>query len=401
LKILFLSAVNISNINNRNIYTDLLREFLKNGHEIIAVSPIERRNKKKTSIINNGALKLLQIKTPNFQKTNIIEKGIFTLLIGQYFKRIIVKYFDNINFDLVLHTTPPITFTNVIKYYKDKYETYSYLLLKDIFPQNTVDLGYLKNNGFIHKYFRNKEKKLYASSDFIGCMSPKNRQYLLENNSELNESIVEVNPNSIEIIKRRLNTIERKKIRDKYSISGNDVVFIYGGNLGAPQGISFLIDILIANQNKKNVFFMIVGSGTGYSMLKAFISKKQINNVLLLPFQDIIYYNNLVLSADVGLILLDSRFTIPNFPSRLLSYLENRKPVLAATDKATDLGSIITENNFGFWAESGDIKSFNKHIDNFINNRKIISQMGKIGFQYLVDNYSVESTYDKIVSHIS
>ena len=401
MKVLFLSAVNISNINNRNIYTDLLREFLKNGHEIIAVSPIERRNKKKTSIINNGALKLLQIKTPNFQKTNIIEKGIFTLLIGQYFKRIIVKYFDNINFDLVLHTTPPITFTNVIKYYKDKYETYSYLLLKDIFPQNTVDLGYLKNNGFIHKYFRNKEKKLYASSDFIGCMSPKNRQYLLENNSELNESIVEVNPNSIEIIKRRLNTIERKKIRDKYSISGNDVVFIYGGNLGAPQGISFLIDILIANQNKKNVFFMIVGSGTGYSMLKAFISKKQINNVLLLPFQDIIYYNNLVLSADVGLILLDSRFTIPNFPSRLLSYLENRKPVLAATDKATDLGSIITENNFGFWAESGDIKSFNKHIDNFINNRKIISQMGKIGFQYLVDNYSVESTYDKIVSHIS
>jgi len=401
LKVLFLSAVNISNINNRNIYTDLLREFLKNGHEIIAVSPIERRNKKKTSIINNGALKLLQIKTPNLQQTNIIEKGISTLLIGQYFKRIIVKYFDNINFDLVLHTTPPITFTNVIKYYKDKYETYSYLLLKDIFPQNTVDLGYLKNNGFFHKYFRNKEKQLYASSDFIGCMSPKNRQYLLENNSELNESIVEVNPNSIEIIKRRLNTIERKKIRDKYSISGNDVVFIYGGNLGAPQGISFLIDILIANQNKKNVFFMIVGSGTGYSMLKAFISKKQINNVLLLPFQDIIYYNNLVLSADVGLILLDSRFTIPNFPSRLLSYLENRKPVLAATDKATDLGSIITENNFGFWAESGDIKSFNKHIDHFINNPKIISQMGKIGFQYLVDNYSVETTYNKIVSHIS
>lgn len=401
MKVLFLSAVNISNINNRNIYTDLLREFLKNGHEIIAVSPVERRNKKKTSIINNGALKLLQIKTPNLQKTNIIEKGISTLLIGQYFKRIIVKYFDNINFDLVLHTTPPITFTNVIKYYKDKYETYSYLLLKDIFPQNTVDLGYLKNNGFIHKYFRNKEKQLYASSDFIGCMSPKNRQYLLENNSELNESIVEVNPNSIEIIKRRLNTIERKKIRDKYSISGNDVVFIYGGNLGAPQGISFLIEILRANQNKKNVFFMIVGSGTGYSMVKAFISKTTTNNVLLLPLQDIIYYNDLVLSADVGLILLDSRFTIPNFPSRLLSYLENRKPVLAGTDKATDLGSIITENNFGFWAESGDIKSFNKHIDNFINNRKIISQMGKIGFQYLVDNYSVESTYDKIVSHIS
>ena len=87
--------------------------------------------------------------------------------------------------------------------------------MKDIFPQNTVDLGYLKKNGFIYKYFRNKEKQLYAASDFIGCMSPKNRQYLLENNSEINKSIVEVNPNSIKIIKRKLNPLERKKIRDK------------------------------------------------------------------------------------------------------------------------------------------------------------------------------------------
>ena len=34
------------------------------------------------------------------------------------------------------------------------------------------------------------------------------------------------------------------------------------------------------------------------------------------------------------------RFTIPNYPSRLLSYLEYKKPVLCATDMATDIGSI-------------------------------------------------------------
>ena len=54
-------------------------------------------------------------------------------------------------------------------------------------------------------------------------------------------------------------------------------------------------------------------------------------------------YDNLVQICDVGLIFLNARFTIPNFPSRLLSYTEIGKPVLAATDENTDIGKIIEE----------------------------------------------------------
>ena len=48
-------------------------------------------------------------------------------------------------------------------------------------------------------------------------------------------------------------------------------------------------------------------------------------------------------SCDVGLIFLDKRFTIPNFPSRLLSYMQASMPVLAATDVNTDIGKVIEE----------------------------------------------------------
>ncbi|MCZ2553024.1 glycosyltransferase WbuB, partial [Bacteroides fragilis] len=69
-------------------------------------------------------------------------------------------------------------------------------------------------------------------------------------------------------------------------------------------------------------------------------------------------YDDLVKACDIGLIFLDRRFTIPNYPSRLLSYLENRMPVLLATDMNTDIGRIAERNGYGFWTENGNLDTF-------------------------------------------
>ena len=61
-------------------------------------------------------------------------------------------------------------------------------MLKDIFPHNAVDLGMIQKTGIksiIYKYFRNVEKKLYKISDYIGCMSQANVDYVLKHNPEV------------------------------------------------------------------------------------------------------------------------------------------------------------------------------------------------------------------------
>lgn len=98
-------------------------------------------------------------------------------------KGAINKYLKNKHFDLVVYFTPPITFAGVVKYCKKKFHCKSYLMLKDIFPQNAIDLNMLKTTGLkgiIYKYFKAEEKKLYTISDKIGCMSEMNMSYLLE-----------------------------------------------------------------------------------------------------------------------------------------------------------------------------------------------------------------------------
>ena len=397
LNLLFLTLLDFHSLNEHNIYTDLLREFQKNGHRVYVISPSERRNGKKTRIIQEKNASILKLRIGNTQKTNLIEKGISTLTIEPLFIGGIKKHFSDAKFDLVMYSTPPITFCKAIEYVKKRDRAKTYLLLKDIFPQNAVDLGMMKTTGIkglLYQYFRNKEKKLYAISDHIGCMSPANVEYVLKHNPEIDPKRVEVCPNCIEVVDKSVDAETRKQIRKKYQIPDEKMVFVYGGNLGKPQGIGFLIDCLRSQKNNQAAFFLIIGDGTEYGKLKAFTESEPQENVRLmqrLPKED---YDTLVGACDVGMIFLDHRFTIPNFPSRLLSYMQAKIPVLACTDPNTDIGKVITDGGFGWWCESNSDGAFSELVQKVP--QADLNEMKMNETKYLMENYTADIVYKTI-----
>lgn len=386
----------------RGIYEDLVNEFLKKGHNVTIVTPIERRNNQPTNISIKDNLKILKVRTLNIQKTNFIEKGVSTLTIEFLFKKAIRKYLKNNKYDLVLYSTPPITFKKVIYYIKNRDSAKTYLLLKDIFPQNAVDLNLIRKNGFIHKYFKKKEKDLYNISDYIGCMSKANVEFLLKNNMYIDNKKVEIAPNSItptNIIK--LNEEEKVEIRNKYGLPINKKILVYGGNLGKPQGVNFLIDILKSNKNNEKIFFLICGSGTEYKFIDENIKRERLHNVKLYSYIPKNEYEKLLNVCDIGLIFLDNRFTIPNFPSRLLSYMDVSMPIIASTDINTDIGEVIENANVGYWCESGDLEKFNSIIRKYVENDVLIRKHGENSRKYLEKNYTSTNTANIILKHFN
>ena len=401
LNILFLTLVSIDSLNERGIYQDLLRKFVKEGHEVTIVTPVERRRKLKTNISHFDSYSILQVKTLNITKTNIIEKGIGTISIEAMYLSAIKKYLPKSKFDLLLYSTPPITFVKVISYIKKRDQALAYLLLKDIFPQNAVDIGLMKEKSLIHSFFRRKEKALYQMSDFIGCMSPANVDFVLNNNPFIDKRQVEVCPNSIEIDNTLFDKKEITTIRKNHNIPQNSIVFIYGGNLGKPQGVDFLLKVLESNKDKKDRYFLIVGSGTEYYKIKEWFYVNNPTNAKLIPGLPKEEYDKLLRSCDVGLIFLDPRFSIPNYPSRLLSYLENKMPVLMATDKNTDIGKIAEENGYGVWTENGNLEGFNRLLGKFCDKALYIKEMGEKGYAFLKENYTVDKSYEIIMKHFN
>lgn len=401
MNILFLTLLDFSTLDESNIYTDLMREFVKNNHEVYIISPTEKKKNQPTSLIEHENCKILKLQIGNTQKTNLFEKGISILTLESKFQRAIKVYFSNIKFDLVIYTTPPITLQKAIEFVKKRDNAKTYLLLKDIFPQNAVDLGMIKKTGvkrLIFKYFRSKEKKLYKISDFIGCMSQANVNFVLNNNPEISPDVVEICPNSIEplIVKKEVEKIN--EIKKKYNIPYDKTVFIYGGNLGKPQGINFLIDCLKANRRNNQVYFVIVGSGTEFTKLHTFLESEKLNNARLFAQLTKEDYELLANSCDVGLIFLDNRFTIPNFPSRILSYMQASMPILAATDVNTDIGKVIEHGEFGYWCESSNIQHFNNKLSKLCNS-DLRKQLGENARLYLENNYTAKHSYEIIIKH--
>lgn len=379
-----------------------MREFVKDGHNLYIISPTEKRKNEPTKLIDSGKVKILKLQIGNTQKTNLVEKGISTLTLESKFKSGIKKYFNDVKFDLVIYTTPPITLQKAVEFVKKRDNARTYLLLKDIFPQNSVDLGLMKKQGplsGLYKFFRHKEKQLYKISDYIGCMSQANVDYLLKKNPGVNRSkIIEVCPNSIEPQMIEISGSDRDKIREKYHVPKDKFVFVYGGNLGKPQGIDFLIECLKANEKNDNSFILIVGSGTEFYKIDRFFEEAKPQNAKLMAHMPREDYEVLANTCDVGLIFLDKRFTIPNFPSRLLSYMQASMPVLAATDVNTDIGNTIIGGNFGYWCESSNAIEFN-HLMNTMCDKKILLELGKNSRKYLENNYTSNHSYKSIMKH--
>lgn len=204
--------------------------------------------------------------------------------------------------------------------------------------------------------FRLQEKKLYRVCDKIGCMSQGNIDYIREHNPDVpaeklhileNFQALETNPAPAD-----------EDLKAKYGVGGKFVV-IFGGNMGVPQKLENVLALAKACEaDYPDVVFLLVGKGTRQARIRRLIAEMNLKNAVLKDFVPYRDYQRLVAQCDVGLISLNERFTIPNIPSKTLSYFNLRLPVLASLDAATDYGKLLDEIGAGLWSPAGDIPAF-------------------------------------------
>jgi glycosyltransferase involved in cell wall biosynthesis len=396
LKVLYIATSFPEPNKGATIYTDLAEALHEAGHEITVAVSEQARNKKHTEMKKERGFDVLRIVTGNYYDVGFIEKGITTLKIPILMKKGIKEYLGDRKFDFILFEAPPVTNAGLVAWAKKQFSCPSYLMLKDIFPQNAIDLGIIKENGFIHRYFKSKERKLLQTADFIGCMSNANKAYVLDHNSWIDSSKIEIFPNTKKITNDiKVNTFP---IRERFGIPKESCVFLFGGNMGRPQYIDLLCEVIKGCKNENEMYFLFVGRGTDRYKLEQTIKENQIDNALVIENLPRIEYEQITKECDVGLIVLDPRFTIPNYPSRILSYMEYGKPVLAATDKVTDLKELIEEAECGEWVWSGDVKAFINKAKEMVKSEKL-KIMGDNGRKYLEEKFNIKYSVEILESH--
>ena len=378
------------------MYGGLIAEFARRGHEVTVIVP---KYKGRNELKRENGVDVLYFRSLPLLNINIFRKGIANFILPFLSLHAVKSELRNSSFDLILSPTPPLAYYRAIGYLKQKNpRSKYYLILRDILPESAKFIG-LDRIKPIFGYFRNLEKKNYELADIIGCLSPKNIEFIKEKNPKISHEKLKLLPNwrtpGKDII------VNHAEIRGKYGLE-EKFVLIYGGNMGLPQGLEAVIALAEVKQDFSDVLFILIGEGTEKENLENLVLKKGLKNVHFyetIPHSD---YLKLMNICDVGIISLHPNLFIPCIPSKTIGYWAVKLPILAVVDPLTDYGTYMIEGSkSGLWSLSDDVEQTSKNFDILYRDRGLREEMGRNGFDYFNANCTTEITYNRIMRSLT
>lgn len=394
MKILF-TLLNIPNhISEAGMYGDMVLKFKEEGHEVTVIGGTQRG----TKLHYDSGVRVLQVKSlPILYVKNLIHKGIGMATLPFLIKLAYKKYFNKEKYDWIVMPTPPITLVDVVKYIKEKSGARLYMILRDIHPQSSASLGEIKYRWMI-KYLYKRADEGYRISDIVGCMSPANIEYVHQEHKIREVSKFKVLYNWMTFVPYVKEDCE--DIRKKYNLSGMFIV-IFGGNIGLGQCVENIVDLANHYKNDKNIKFVIIGKGVKKNDLVKMAEALKLKNILFFDYMPRGEYMSFIKSADLGLISINSNNAAPTCPSKILSYMSLKIPVLALINSNSDYGKVYIEQaNAGFWSVASDKIKVYSLFDRLYKNKELRNRMGEDGYNFYCRYLTTEKVYCEMIKQM-
>lgn len=383
-----------------HLYYYLGKEFLKRGHKVTVLTGIPRYNvskklyesySSKNNLVENiEGLNVIRTKLPLVNRSSKIKRGIEHFEIA----RKLAKQGKNQiprNIDVSLVYSPPLTL------YKTAYKLgkrfgFSFVLnVQDIFPQNAIDLGMIKNKILV-KFFKRIEKKAYRLSNIITVHSENNANILNKEYSNITASKLHVVENFIDT-----EFVKPGSKKNPYSKKHNlieEFVVSFAGTLGYSQDMDVIIEAA-KRLKKTNIKFLIVGDGVKHNLVKKTKYDFDLNNLIVLPSVPKEVYPQVLNSSDISLVTLTEDVNTPVVPSKILSIMSAGIPVLATMNLDGDAPKLINKAKAGYVFPAGDSKSLADAILRLYNDRELREKLGKNGRKYVEENLSAKAAAEK------
>ena len=301
---------------------------------------------------------------------------------------------DKAPFDLCVNYSPTIFFGGLTTKLREKYNTYIYLVLRDLFPQWVIDEGMIKEASLIAKYFRYFEHLNYKASDTIGLMSQANIDYFSSTNPQYKNT--EVLLNWASVIPSKFDSYSIN-IRKEFKLT-NKVIFFYGGNIGHAQDISNLLRLANNIKGYLNAHFLFIGQGDEFELINTLKDDLELDNVTILPSVNQVQYKEVLTQVDVGLFSLAKTHKAHNFPGKLLGYMTQSLPILGSVNTGNDLINYINDSKSGFAYVNGNDEELTEGAIALLSDIALRKKMGANAYKLLKQKFSVEQAARKLLS---
>lgn len=395
MNILFTLLSYPKDIKSSGMYMDLALECVKNGHNVTVIAGTSEA----TTFREEFGMNVLRVKSkPILYVSNMIKKGIGMATLPYYFYRAYNKYLKNEKFDWIVMPTPPITLIDFVKKVKKRTGAKFYMILRDIHPQSSASLGEIKRKWMVDYLYRRSDLG-YRLADVVGCMSQANIDFIQKEHRIPSSTRCTVLYNWMKF--QPYVEEDFSDLRQKYDLQGKFLV-LFGGNIGQGQRVENIADLAEHYLLNKNIVFVIIGKGIKKEYLQQMAKEQRLDNILFLNYMPREDYLRFVKSADLGLISINEINAAPTCPSKAVSYMSLKIPMLAMINSNNDYGQILEEKaQAGYWAVGSDKERVYTLFDKLYADAKLRKQMGENGYRFYCENLTTDKVYAEFIKQLT
>lgn len=324
------------------------------GHEVTVLTCYPKYNltaedrsactngKWKHDAVEDG-IRVIRVDAKGVHNTGPIRRGMAFLMLPFLFRRA-GAILDQV--DAIVHYSPPLTLGVAAVWLKKRFRATYIMNVQDMFPQNAVDLGVLRNKGAI-TFFRAIEDYCYRNADFITCHSEGNAALLTKKLGDGKKVCVVHNW----VDPREYDVAVGHSFRERLGLDGKFVVF-FGGVMGFAQDLGTVVECARFLRDQPDIYFLLAGDGVEKRNLLR--QAQGLNNVRFQPFVSRKEYPYWVKGCDAGLVTLRPTMKTPVLPSKVLGFMAAKKPWIASVNHESDVRVIAEEASCGLICNPGD-----------------------------------------------
>lgn len=371
---------------------ELARGLSRSGHKVSVITSMPKYNliegqlpsKELYSRKSEDGIQVYRVRTLPLHNVSHIKRGLGQMVLPAIFS-LVSSFIGGIDLSIVY--SPPLPL-GLAAYYLKIFKGAEFIFnVQDLFPQNAIDLGALKNPGLI-KVFQLLEKFIYRRARYITVHSPGNKDFIAGIGIASEKiSIIHnwVDPTVYEGVSGRSPLDEGVDLHGKF-------VVLFAGVMSYAQDMDVIVDAARLLSEYKNIVFLLVGDGSQGSKVAGLKEKYGLSNLILHPFVSLEKYPELVGLCDVGLVTLKKSMKTPVVPSKILGYMAAGRPIIGSLNIESEANDIIKASGCGWSEEINCPRDMADAIVKLYRNPELKERMGRMGREYVSANYSMEKS---------
>ncbi len=266
------------------------------------------------------------------------------------------------------------------------------ILVQDSYPEILVAVGATKPDSLFVKFVNFINQWVYKYASKIIVMGRDMNELFVRKTAGLDLPVVTI-PNWAELESIYPTPREENALLIKLGIA-DKFVFMYAGNIGHPTDIETIIDCAEKLLNREEFHFVFIGAGVKKAWLETQARERSLKNVTILNYrprsEQIVFLN----ACDIGLVALIKGMRGTAMPSRTYNIMAAGKPILALTEKGSELARVIDEEGIGWHIAPGDSDKLFNVILEIYDNREDLADMGNRSRHAAIEKYSTTTAVE-------